>query len=692
MSIRKSILIRFAIIYIVVAMLFGVAIFRIVHIQTVERDEWLALEQRLQRSNRSIAPNRGNIYTHDMKLLASTTPYYYVVMDTRVPALHQKNGKLFYENIDSLAYCLSQKFKDRSAADYKRQITQAYKQGEGKFRIYPKKVTYADIQDIKQMPLFRLGRYRSGLIPEEYTSRINPFDPLAKRTIGAVYADTALGGAYGFEKFFDTELRGQAGIAQARMVGTSWQYIPLVEPIDGMDIVTTLDIDIQDITSRALLDKMRTMGAERGCAIVMDVKTGEIKACANLTRVGTVYLEQSNMAVSDMSEPGSTFKAVSMMVALEEGIVNPTDTIDTSRSKYVRMTDTHPHGKITVAEVIARSSNIGISTIIDEYYAKQPEKFVDAIYQTKIQEPMSLQIPGAATPNIRRPNKDKNNWSKTALPWMSIGYETQIPPIYTLRFYNAIANNGKMINPYFVKAITNNGQVVKSFETETINSSICSKKTLHKIQDMLKLVVTDPKGTAYQSVRSRIVSIAGKTGTAQINYGRNQIKTHQASFCGYFPTEDPQYSCIVVILSQGAYGAASGEVFKNIAERIYAHDTPIQVDEMLPDSTRQTLPYVKNGYYSATRFVLNELDIDFQGSKADWITTATDSIRMNIDKLPLIDNLVPNVVGMGAKDAVYLMEKVGLNVHIYGRGTVINQSLAVGSRITKGSTVILTLK
>lgn len=702
MSIRKNILIRFGVVYFFILLLFGVALYHLVTIQTVERSEWLALEARLKKSDRPIFPNRGNIYSHDMKLLASTTPYYYLVVDMRAQALHQtytkkEKGKerkvnIFADNVDSLAICLSQKFQDRSAAEYKRVLRQAYNRKDPRFRVYPGKLTYADLEDVKKMPLFRLGRYKSGLIPEEYTSRINPFNPLARRTIGAVYGDSARGGAYGIELYYDSLLRGSAGLAQAKLVGTSWFYLPVVEPVDGMDIITTLDVNIQDITSRALLQQMQNVGADRGCAIVMDVKTGEIKACSNFSLTTNGYAEVNNMAVSDLSEPGSTFKTVSMMVALDNGVVRPTDTIDTRSSKYRGMTDTHNNGIITAAEVIARSSNIGMSSIIDNYYAKKPGDFVEAIYDMGFMEPMTIEIPGAAKPNIRRPNKDGSNWSRTALPWMSMGYETQIPPIYTLRFYNAIANNGKMVNPHFVKAITNNGQIVRSFDTEVVNSSICSSNTLNEIRSMLELVINDKHGTGYAQVRSRLVPIAGKTGTAQVNYGRGQEKTHQASFCGYFPADDPQYSCIVVMLSRGTYGAASGAVFKNIAERIYARNTPVYVKEMLPDSVMPELPITKNGLYEPLRKTLRALDIDFNGERNDWVVTKTDSLRVHAEPLPLIDNLVPNVVGMGAKDAVFLMEKQGLAVQIFGFGTVTNQSLMPGAKVYKGATVSLTLK
>ncbi|MDR1591313.1 MAG: transpeptidase family protein [Prevotellaceae bacterium] len=682
-------------------LLFAVAFYRIFHIQSVEGKEWLALEQELNRKrpDRPVYPNRGNIYSHDMKLLASTTPYYYLVMDMRAPALHRKEKKnekktFFDKNVDSLAYCLSRKFGDRTAAAYKHALVQAYKRKDSRFRVYPNILTYSDLEDVKKMPLFRAGRNGSGLIPDEFTTRICPFDPLAKRTIGAVYADrTRGGGIYGIERFFDSLLRGQAGLEQAKLVGTSWNYFSIKEPVDGADIITTLDMDIQDITSQALLEQMRRIGAERGCALVMDVKTGEIRACANLSLTASGnYKEYENMAVSDLTEPGSTFKTVSMMVALENDIVTPTDTIDASFSPYDSMTDTHFNGRITATEVLARSSNIGMSNLIDGYYRKKPEEFVDGIYKIKLQEPMQIEIPGAGKPNIRRPEKDLSNWSPTALPWMSIGYETQLPPIYTLRFYNAIANDGKMVNPHFVKAIVGNGQNIQTFDTEVVNSSICSSKTLTAIRAMLEAVVNDKHGTGYAQVRSTRVAIAGKTGTAQVNYGGSKQKTHQASFCGYFPADNPQYSCIVVMLSRGVYGATSGMVFKQIAERVYAQNNFLSIKDVKIDSMLPMLPVTKNSSWNTLAKALQYLDIDFNGQQTDWVITKTDSAFVRTAELPLIDNLVPNVVGMGAKDAVYLMEQRNLYVQIFGRGTVVSQSLPVGSRAQKGATVSLILQ
>lgn len=691
---HQSILIRFAIVYLIVVALFGFTIYRMVAIQGWERSKWLAVAERLQRPEKEVPANRGNIYSGDGKLMASTIPYYYLYMDTRVEYLHVKNGKNFKDSIDAVAAALSRKFGDRSAAQYRRSIVQAYQQGKGELLLYPHKITYSDLKEVKQFPLFRLGRNKSGLIEREYVRRIKPFGSLASRTIGNIYGDGNKGGECGVELRYDSLLRGKPGLAKPELLGNRWVYIPIIEPEDGLDVITTLDIEMQDIAERALVDKLTEVDAEKGCVIVMDVKTGEVKACVNMTRIETgKYAEKENMAVGDMSEPGSTFKTMSMIVALEKGLIKPTDSIDTGNGKwpmYNRVMTDHNHNQggyhtLTMTQVLANSSNIGVSRMIDANFANNPSEYVDALYNMGLGTPIDIEIPGAGKPHIRHP-KDKNvHWYKTALPWMSIGYEVQMPPIYTLAFYNAIANDGKFIRPFFVKAISQNGRVLESFSTSTIKSSICSSSTLRDIRTMLESVVTDGTG---QAVRSDYVTIAGKTGTAQLQYGKGQPVTHQVSFCGYFPADKPLYSAIVVIRQPNngypSGGLMSGRVFRTIAERVYAQC----VHATMSDTLVVSVPNVKSGNTEALKEVFDELNVDYTPINTPWASVRGGK-PLQVQPISVSKQYVPNVVGMGAKDAIYLMERAGLRVQVYGRGRCQSQSLPSGSRPQKGQTVTL---
>ncbi len=693
-STHQSILVRFAIVYLVMVVLFLLAIYKIVIIQVVEKDKWMAVAERLDRPDKEVPANRGNIYSHDGKLMASTIPYYYLYMDTRVEALHMKNGELFKENIDSLALCLSRKFGDRSVGEYRRYITHGYQTGKGNLLLYPKKITYSELKEIKKFPLFRLGRNKSGLIEREYVKRIKPFGSLASRTIGNIYGEGDKGGQFGLELAYDSLLRGKPGLAKCELLGSRWVYVPVVEPQDGFDVTTTLDIEMQDIAERALVDKLVEIDAASGCVLLMDVVSGEVKACVNMSRVAPgEYREIVNMAVGDMSEPGSTFKTMSLMVLLEKGLVKPTDSIDTGNGKwpmYNRIMTDHNHktggyGVLTVKEVLANSSNIGVSRLVDRYFAHNPSEYVDQLYKMGVGKPMNIEIPGAGRPKIRHPKDKHVNWYKTALPWMSIGYEVQMPPIYTLAFYNAIANNGKYIRPYFVKSISQNGRILETFDTETINSSICSSSTLSDIRMMLQAVVEEGTG---KSVHSDYVSIAGKTGTAQLQYGKGQPVTHQVSFCGYFPADKPMYSAIVVIRQpRNGYpsgGLMSGGVFKTIAERVYAQSVQAHV----VDTVAPGLPPAKAGKTVALSEVLDELNFDYLSAGETWGRVQAAQ-NYKTEPIPVSDYHVPNVVGMGAKDAVYLMERVGLRVQLYGRGKVQSQSIQPGVKAMRGQTVSL---
>ncbi|MGM9806101.1 MAG: penicillin-binding protein [Candidatus Aphodosoma sp.] len=708
MALRTSIIRRFKWISCIICVLFLVAIGKMALTMTVERAEWLKAGQKQERKNREIEPERGNIYACDGQLMAATIPYYKLYMDLGVEALHAKGGRLYKENIDSLCIAMSRKFGDRSPAGYRSMFDAAYLKKNRYLRIYPDKVSYIDLEEVKQFPLFRLGRNKSGLIDDvEFANRENLYGSMAARTIGNVYGSSG-SGQYGLELYYDSLLSGVPGVERGVRAGRTWVYVPEKEALDGCDIVTTIDVDIQDICEVALRNKLIQIEAENGCLVMMEVKTGQIKAMVNLGRTASgTYKETKNMAVADMSEPGSTFKAMSLMIALDKGVCDTSDVLDINYGRWQfadrTMTDHNwkrgGYDSLTVSEVLAFSSNVGTSRIIDEHFKSKPEEFVDAVMATGFADDMKIEIPGASVPVIPHP-KSYKYWSRVTLPWMSIGYNTQIPPIYTLNFYNAIANDGKLMRPYLVQRIEKDGRVVMEKHPHVVNSSVCKSSTLRKLQGMLEDVVK--YGTAKPN-RSREFAIAGKTGTAQLQYGGSKgAVRHQVSFCGYFPADEPVYSCIVVVKEPRMLPSASfmaGAVFKDVAEKVYAQKVNRKIGQ-LPRWTADSvhcanLPQVKAGYRKNIENALGRVDVDYEwDNNGEWVAVriSDDGRSLVEQQRTVLDNLVPNVVGMGAADALYLMERAGLHVQIYGKGRVRSQSIASGSNVVKGATVILQLR
>lgn len=679
----------------------------------VEKEMWEKVAESQKRPNHLLLPGRGNIYSADGKLMATSVPRYYLYLDFRADGFALDTllrGKR--DNLDSLSYYLSRKFKNRSQAAYKEYIKRGLKGKSRQFPLYEGKVSYSDLKEIRKFPFLRLNRYKSGFYTRQMVDRQKPFGTLASRTIGNVFGEIEDGWATkarnGLELQYDTLLRGRPGLSSVRRVGGSWTNVVEIEPVDGKDIITTIDINIQDITEKSLVDKLKEIDAESGTAVVMEVETGEVKAITNMRRVREgVYSETMNHAVADETEPGSTFKVASMMVALDDGVVTPDDTVDVGNGIYMykkaRMTDHNAnHGgyhRISAAQAIWYSSNIGVAKVILKGYERNPAKFVEGLYRIGLNQPLDLEIPGAGRAKIRHPKDTARYWSQTTLPWMSFGYETQIPPIYTLAFFNAIANNGKMIRPIFTKAIVHNGKIEESFSTRVINPSICSDKTLAEIKEMLLGVVENGTGKA---VRSDVIRIAGKTGTAQISQGKGGYKvngvSHQVSFCGYFPAEKPKYSCIVVIrrprIGYASGGTMSGGVCKNIAEKIYASTFSFRPEDLPEDTLMRKIPQVKGGDYKALEYVMDELNVDYDDGEVEtsWVAAERKEKEVWMKDVPLKQNLVPNVQGMGAKDAVFLMESAGLKVALSGMGRVTSQSILPGRTIVKGQTVTLTLK
>ena len=704
----KKIMTRYSFIILVMVLLGIAIVFKAGVIMFAERQYWHDVADRFVKEEVPLIPNRGNIISSDGQLMASSLPEYKIYMDFKAGG--EKKDTLLMRHLDSICDGLHQIFPDKSKAEFKAHILKGRKKGSRNYLLYPKRISYIQYKEAKQLPVFNLSKYKGGFHEQTFNRRKKPFGSLAMRTLGDMYSDVTLGAKNGLELQYDSILKGKEGVSHRQKVMNKYLNIVDIPPVDGCDIITTIDVGMQDIAEKALLDQLKEINGNVGVAILMEVKTGEVKAIVNMTKGNDgIYREVKNNAVSDMMEPGSTFKTASIMVALEDGYITPDQEVDTKNGVYMMhgrpMKDHNWHrggyGVIDVTKVLMVSSNIGVSRVIDENYHNQPEKYVDGLYKLGIATPLNLDIPGAAKkPNIRRPTKE--NWSRTALAWMSIGYETQVPPMNTLAFYNAIANNGVMVKPKFVKAIVKDGKVIEEIPTEVLNPAIASPKTIEQIQTILEKVVSEGLG---KKAGSKQFHVSGKTGTAQVSQGKGGYKTgrmqYLVSFCGYFPSEEPKYSCIVAIQKSGlpaSGGLMAGSVFSEIAERVYAKHLALDLKEA-KDSTAILTPDVKHGNLAAAQYILNEIDIETTGiekhdeDKPLW-GNVTHNHNLNISLTPkeISEKKVPRVIGMGAKDAVYLLESLGLRVHLSGMGKVKTQSIPPGNTLIKGKTIQLRLQ
>lgn len=708
---KMSMMRRYTTIFAILTFGFLVVIVKAGYIVIVEGDTWRYLGEKSQDSI-EVIPSRGNIFDCNGQLIASSLPTYILHMDCGAGGL---TSELLNHNIDSLSLCLSRLYGDHTPYYYRSLISQGRRNRDRNLCLNKRELSYTQYKLVKQFPLFREGKNKSGLVWDERIRREKPFGMLASRTIGNIYAEGQRGGNSGLELAFNDVLQGEPGIAIKEKIGGRMLKVNTKDAVNGMDITSTLDINIQDITESALNYWLKYADCECGCAVVMEVKTGEVKALANLRRMKDgSYSEQENIAMSALSEPGSTFKTVSVMVALDDGRADTSEIFDTGygewREKDWRMTDHNvvynPDGsvsnkggykEISLAQAMWYSSNIGIAKMVDKYYGDTPWDFINHIYKMKLSEKVDMTIPGTGVPTIKNP--DSKDWYGNSLLWMSYGYGIRIPPIYTLMFYNGIANGGKMIKPVFVKKISKNGYTQQQFETEVINESLCSKGTLRQINQMLEDVVN--KGTA-RGFKSDNFQIAGKTGTAQTDYWKKDGKTakkHQISFCGYFPANKPQYSCIVVVWHPNKRTVSpAGMTFKDIAERIYARSPNIELRlKAAEDSDVIKVPATLSGNRKALETVLDKLDIDYERisrEEAPWVRTTANRTenRVDIKGMNLSHSYVPNVVGMGAKDAVYLLENNGLHVQISGSGKVAYQSIPAESLLRRGETIRLELR
>lgn len=695
---KRDILIRTSLVYLGVLLIGLLILGKALHLQLFEKDEW-AQEENSTVQHKVIEPNRGNIYSSDGRLLAVSVPYYEIRMDFRSESFTRD---IFDAGVDELAKSLSALFQDRHWSTYKRDLVREQEKGNRYFLV-KRNVTYTQLQEVKQFPIFKLGRYQGGVRYIQQNKRITPYGNLAYRTVGYTMSDDYRS-VVGLEGAYDTELRGIEGYRLERKVrGDIWMPINdanEIEPEDGKDIVTTIDVDLQDVAESALYKQLATNEADHGTVVVMEVKTGKVRAIANLSRDedGT-YSEDYNYAIGESTEPGSTFKLASMIALLEDGHVQPGDIVDVGNGETtfydhkVEDSQRSALGEITVQRAFEVSSNVGITKLTYENYKLKPEQFVNRLYEMGLNQKLGVEIKGEGEPRIKYPDSD--SWSGISLPWMSMGYEVLITPLQMLAFYNAVANNGRMMKPVFIEEVRFHGKVVRKGESVVLNNHICSRETLANIRKMLEGVVDS--GTAENLANSHY-KIAGKTGTAQLSLSKEGYsKLYQASFVGYFPADEPKYSCIVVVNApskQIYYGnVVAGPIFRDITDRIYVREYELQEGRtQLTEKTLQ-VPYSKSGSGEAlsSAFDYLKLTLNEEGEESLWVSTRSTAEGVKASPRPISSQLVPNVLDMGLMDAVYLLESRGLKVVANGRGTVRNQSQLPGSHIRKGSTVVLTM-
>ena len=689
----------------VVLTLIGFAVVgKAMYIMTAKKDYWTQVASRLKRDSVVVKPNRGNILSCDGQLMASSIPEYKLYMDFQAGAedsvgMHKRDS-IWAANIDTICYELSQIFPQRSAAEFKANLLEGKHKvqkngtvGARHWDIWPRRVDYNTFCEVHNLPIFKERTYKGGFHWETYNSRRRPFGTLARRTIGEMFGakDSAKNG---LELSLDTLLRGKNGLMHRRKILSKYLDIPVLSPEDGVDVVTTIDVGMQDLAERALVDELKEINGEMGVAILMEVKTGDVKAIVNMSRgQDGNYYEMVNNAISYRCEPGSVFKVASFLVALDDGVIDTTMTIPTGcgvMEMHGRPMKDHNwrrggYGTINVARALEVSSNIGVSYLIDKYYGHNPKKYVEGLYRIGIHEDLKLPLVGYHTPMIRMPDTKTTDrakyWSKTTLPWMSIGYETQIAPINTVAFYNAIANDGKMMQPRFIKQLVKNGEVIKEFEPVVLKERIAKPQTIKTMQTILEHVVSQGLG---KKAGSKSFKVAGKTGTAQVadQFGsyHSGVTRYWLSFAGFFPADNPRYTCIVCLKKSGlpaSGGGMSGVVFHHIAEGVMAQNLKRSVDAARDASSIMT-PDVKRGDNSAANFVLASLKTKASSNSS---TNYRESSK----------HTVPDVTGMGAKDAVYLLESRHIKARVKGRGKVKSQSIHAGTAIKQGMVCELTL-
>ncbi len=720
LNVKNEVLLRVYSVAAVVLVVAVVILTRLFQLTVTDSQKWEAKADSLYVKLVDVPTQRGNILADDGSLLATSLPFFDIHFDAKAEGL---TPEIFNDQaVDSLSWMLSTYIDQQFTPGAYRQWFNTLREADPKtrgIRYVPiaKALPYSKMMLIKTFPIFREGRHKGGFIAEQTSRRERPFKILAQRTIGYTQREGAL--PVGIEGSFFSILEGQKeNTPQQLMLRVPGDiYIPIndladIEPASGDDVVTTLDINIQDAAETALLNACQTHNANHGCAIVMEVKTGKIRAMANIGRSDSEgkkgYWETYNYAVGERVEPGSMFKLASFMAMMEAGGLDDFDEkIPVYKGKVKiyneELTDAEPHGldSMTVRQIFAHSSNVGTATLAQKYFKSKPAAFVQQLRDFSLDMPTGIEIGGEENPLIKNPDDPKSEWSGTTLPWMSIGYEILLTPLQLLSFYNSVANDGRLMKPYLVQRTEHYGETIKEFKPYTVKRSIASPKTIRKAKELLREVVIS--GTA-KSINTSNYQIAGKTGTAQLNYHKFKVGkglTHQAGFCGFFPADDPVYSCIVVISEpeRGGYHGAevAAPVFRQIADKCYAMKAelhkPVNAEKPLALKNSQ-LPSYDAGSQKDLKESLRWLGLDFESATdlSDWgVIVPKDSLGLTMQNRIVGDKNIPSVIGMGLKDAIYLLENRGCRVKVEGVGKVRSQSLTPGTKAS-GQTCLLSLE
>ena len=709
MEIKRDILWRVYLCFLGIVVFSLVILGKVIYLQQVEGSHWLAKAKLAQQKYQDIAAERGTIYSEDGSMLSTSIPFFDIYIDFAAEGLREKNGKRFRTNLDSLSIALAGLFGE-SRASFKKKLQTGYR-NQDRYYLLKRNCTFQQYKQLRTFPLVREGKNKSGFIAEVKNKRLTPFGLLANRTIGLsrefIDADGRTRNSnVGLEKTYDSLLKGTDGNRLVRFIAGG-VYVPVegyeIEPENGKDIITTLDVNIQDIAQNALLKVMQENECVHGTCIVMEVKTGKIKAIANLGRKADgTYWEDLNYAIR-ASEPGSTFKLATLLSLLEDKQVKISDSVDLEEGSWKvngrTVYDSERHGRtvVTVKDAFKFSSNVGMAKLITTHYAKEPQRFVNMLRGLQLHQPTQIDLVGETNPIIKTPKS--KTWSATTLPWMSFGYEVLVSPLQTLLLYNAVANEGNMMKPYLLNAVNQGGIELSRTDPDVINAAICSEETLQLLKQCLEAVCSEEGGTGYQLFANAPYRVAGKTGTALVANGKRGYGDHiyQSSFAGYFPADAPQYSCIVVIrnkpFAKKYYGGViAGPVFKEIADKLFAlniektgnHSFAIACDSSLYQYAAST---------SDVRTVYEQLQMPYTDSafKSRWTSIAVANTQQLLKAKEINNATMPDVTGMGLKDALYLLENRKLQVLVKGKGKVRSQSIKEGDVIHNNQRVLLEL-
>lgn len=711
MEIKRDILWRVYLCFLCIVAFSLLILGRVFYIQQIQGNYWKGQARQQQQKFIEIDADRGTIYSEDGNMLSTSIPYFDIYIDFGADGLREKNGKRFKEHIDSLSLSLAEFFRDKSTAEYKRELQTQYK-NKNRYYLFKRNITFQQYKKLRGFPLVRQGKNKSGFIAEVKNKRLNPYGLLANRTIGLsrefIDSDGKIKNSnVGLENTYDSVLKGESGKKLVRYIAGG-VYVPVdgyeIEPEQGKDIITTIDVNIQDITENALLRMMKENECENGTAIVMEVKTGKIKAIANLGHDGDGnYWEDLNYAIR-ASEPGSTFKLASMLALLEDKYATLENHVNLEKGVWqvARRTvyDSERHNKteVTLKQAFQYSSNVGMAKMVWSNYSRDPMKYINHLRKLHFNTTSGIDLVGETSPIVKTPKS--KTWSATSLPWMSFGYEVLVSPLQTLMLYNAVANNGTMMKPYLVSQVAQGGIALKTFAPQVMEQSICSQSTLKQLQECLNAVCNEDGGTGYLLFKNSPYQVAGKTGTALVANGKRGYSDHiyQSSFAGYFPANNPKYSMIVVIknkpFAKKFYGASvAGPVFKEVSDKLYAS---------LSDQERSTNPAVGDadssyrayaGLRTDLKKVMAGLQMQFSDSaaKGEVGLLALENLQPVIKPKQPAGGGMPDVKGMGLKDVLYLLENKNIKVLARGKGKVVAQSVSAGAPVEKGQTVVVEL-